>query len=71
MKKNRYGLSLDKYGAHAKILKMIGENPGKILDVGCASGYLGPFYRKLGAQYLVGLEIDKKAPRGHANTMIR
>lgn len=57
----RYNPNLAKYAAHVKVLEMIDKNPGRILDVGCASGYLGPFYRKKGAKYLVGLEFDQKA----------
>jgi len=63
MKKDRYGLVLDKYATHVKILKLLGPNPGKVLDAGCASGYLGSYYRRLGADYLVGLELDRIAAR--------
>jgi len=41
-----------------KIISLVGENK-KVLDVGCASGYIGEHLKKKGCS-LVGIEIDKK-----------
>ena len=41
-----------------KIISLVGENK-KVLDVGCASGYIGEHLKKKGCS-LVGIEIDKE-----------
>jgi len=54
-----YYLGQDKENVHQKILDLIGKNQ-KILDVGCASGYLGRELKKKGAE-VYGIEISEKA----------
>lgn len=42
------------YGAHQKIIKYVGSNK-KVLDVGCADGYLGKEFKNNGC-FVVGIE---------------
>ncbi len=46
------------HGSHMKVIKYVGNNK-KILDVGCASGYLAEQFKKNGC-YVVGVELDKE-----------
>jgi 2-polyprenyl-3-methyl-5-hydroxy-6-metoxy-1,4-benzoquinol methylase len=56
----KYQLSIfSPHGLHAKIIKWVGENK-KVLDVGCATGYLGRELKKKGC-YVAGIEIDQEA----------
>ena len=47
------------HGGHRKLLAMLGE-PGRVLDVGCSSGYLAKHLQARGAS-VVGLELDARA----------
>lgn len=59
----RYGLCLSQ-GPHPKIIRYVG-NHKKVLDVGCASGYLGKELARRGCR-VVGIEIDPEAARSAA-----
>jgi 2-polyprenyl-3-methyl-5-hydroxy-6-metoxy-1,4-benzoquinol methylase len=59
----RYGLCLSE-GAHSKIIRYVG-NHKKVLDVGCASGYLGKELARRGCR-VVGIEIDPEAAKSAA-----
>ena len=48
-----------RFWAHQKILKYVGENK-KILDVGCATGYLAKEFKNNNC-HVVGIELDKEA----------
>lgn len=62
---NLYQLSLDEFGAHQKILSWV-KPEKKVLEVGCASGYLSEQLAKKGC-IISGVEINpgdaKKAAR--------
>jgi O-antigen biosynthesis protein len=47
------------HGSQEKLLALI-DRPGRILDVGCSTGYLARRMQSLGAT-VVGLEIDERA----------
>jgi 2-polyprenyl-3-methyl-5-hydroxy-6-metoxy-1,4-benzoquinol methylase len=47
------------HGGHSKLLGLIGE-PGRVLDVGCSSGYLAEHLQARGVS-VVGLEMDQTA----------
>lgn len=58
----KYQLSnFSPHGPHAKIIGWIGENK-KVLDIGCATGYLGRELKKKGC-YVTGIEIDREAAK--------
>lgn len=63
MKKNvvKYFFNPSSYGTHAKIVKYVGTHK-KVLDVGCATGYLAEWFKK-NACYVVGIEIDYEAAK--------
>ncbi|MBO8180931.1 MAG: class I SAM-dependent methyltransferase [Archaeoglobus sp.] len=76
-KKEYYGkeavfLSSDPNHYHQKILKIIEElsqdKPLRILDVGCATGYLGAATKK-GKNYVCGVEISKEAAKEAKNKL--
>ena len=48
-----------RFWAHRKVIKYVGKNK-KILDVGCATGYLAKEFKKNNC-YVVGIELDKEA----------
>jgi len=56
----KYTYKSDQYSSHTKIIEIIKKKgPAKILDVGCASGYIG---KALGDEYhLVGIDSDKQS----------
>lgn len=59
----RYSHKTDPYSSHSNILKLVSsvkKNNLKILDVGCAHGYLARGFQNLGHE-VIGIEIDKKA----------
>jgi SAM-dependent methyltransferase len=47
------------HGGHRKLLALLGE-PGRVLDVGCSSGYLAEHVQARGVS-VVGLEMDASA----------
>ena len=47
------------HGGHRKLLSLLGQ-PGRVLDVGCSSGYLAEHVEARGAS-VVGLELDEQA----------
>jgi 2-polyprenyl-3-methyl-5-hydroxy-6-metoxy-1,4-benzoquinol methylase len=47
------------HGGHRKLLALVGH-PGRVLDVGCSSGYLSERLQAQGAS-VVGLEMDERA----------
>lgn len=49
----------DPYGAHAKIVKLVGANK-RILEIGCASGYISEKLKENGCS-VIGFEIDKES----------
>src|SRR5580658_7822622 len=51
-----------RYSSHYWVLKLLGREPrpGKILEVGTASGYLGKILRERG-HYVAGIENDTAA----------
>jgi len=53
-----YSLGLSEKHIHQKIIGLVGKNQ-IILDVGCASGYLGPEIKKKGNK-IFGVEISEK-----------
>lgn len=55
----RYSFWSSPYSPHVKIVNRVGRNK-KVLDVGCATGYLAGQMKKNGC-YVVGVEIDKDA----------
>ena len=60
----RYVFKSFKYSSHYWILKTLEResSPLRILDVGCASGYLGRVLREKG-HYVIGVESDPAAAR--------
>ena len=62
MTKNAEGLyevNTRPHGSHEKLLALIGR-PGRVLDVGCSTGYLASRLQARGAT-VVGLELDERA----------
>jgi SAM-dependent methyltransferase len=59
-----YAFKSFKYSSHYWILKKLAEEPKplRILDVGCAAGYLGKILREQG-HYVVGIEGDAAAAK--------
>ena len=59
-----YAFKNFKYSSHYWILKKLEREaqPLRILDVGCASGYLGKILRKQG-HYVIGIESDPAAAK--------
>jgi SAM-dependent methyltransferase len=59
-----YAFKSFKYSSHYWILRKLEEEPQpvRILDVGCAAGYLGKILRERG-HYLVGIEGDAAAAK--------
>jgi len=57
----RYVFDLSPYGAHMKIISYVSKNK-KVLDVGCATGYLAKQMKKNGC-HIVGIEIDEEAAK--------
>jgi 2-polyprenyl-3-methyl-5-hydroxy-6-metoxy-1,4-benzoquinol methylase len=57
----KYQLNLNPHLAHAKIVQYVGENK-RVLDVGCAAGYLAKELKKKNC-YVVGIELDPKAAK--------
>lgn len=57
----RYHFGSSRHGSHMKIIGLIGENK-MVLDVGCATGYIGKRLKKKGCA-LVGIEIDKECAK--------
>jgi SAM-dependent methyltransferase len=47
------------HGGHRKLLALLGE-PGRVLDIGCSSGYLAEHLQARGIS-VVGLEMDARA----------
>jgi len=47
------------YGPHVKMVQLVGNNK-KVLEVGCATGYISEKLKENGCK-VVGIEIDKKA----------
>lgn len=59
----KYSYKGDKYSSHSRIIEIVRKSGKKlkILDVGCASGYIG---KELGKDYyLIGIEEDRKSAR--------
>lgn len=57
----RYHFGSSPHGSHMKIIGLVGENK-MVLDVGCATGYIGKRLKKKGCA-LVGIEIDKECAK--------
>ena len=53
----RYRFKSGRYSSHSQILRLIGRGTGRVLDVGCAEGYLAKQLTTLG-WYVVGIEND-------------
>lgn len=51
---------LDSHWADAQIVKMIGENK-KVLEIGCANGYIGKHLIEKQRCKLYGVELDAQA----------
>lgn len=56
----KYKYSRDSFGTHYKILEMISNNC-LVLDIGCASGYLGEYLKKENKCKVWGVEPDKNS----------
>lgn len=60
----RYQLDTSKYGSHLKIIekvtKFVPPRKSKVLDIGCASGYLGSVLIKKGYK-VYGVDVDPRA----------
>jgi 2-polyprenyl-3-methyl-5-hydroxy-6-metoxy-1,4-benzoquinol methylase len=57
----RYVWSSTRGSSHSKILALVGKNK-RVLDIGCATGYLGEALKKIGCE-VIGIEIDEEAAR--------
>jgi SAM-dependent methyltransferase len=59
-----YAFKAFKYSSHYWILKKLAREPQplRILDVGCASGYLGKILRENG-HYVIGIDVDQTAAK--------
>lgn len=56
-----YGLSLDKFGGHQKIINWVGSGK-RVLEIGCASGYMSREFTKRGCA-VTGIEINPDLAR--------
>jgi 2-polyprenyl-3-methyl-5-hydroxy-6-metoxy-1,4-benzoquinol methylase len=56
-----YSLNTRPYGGHERLLELAGT-PDRVLDVGCASGYLSSRLAGRGAR-VIGIELDEAAAR--------
>lgn len=56
-----YKFNSSPYGSHMKIIDLVGEKK-KVLDVGCATGYLDEYLKK-NSCYVAGIEIDEEAAK--------
>lgn len=55
-----------------RILKLAGNISGKsVLDVGCASGYLGKIFKERGASFVAGIEVSETAAKKASETIDR
>jgi SAM-dependent methyltransferase len=54
-----YEVNLRPHGSHEKLLNLVGY-PNRVLDVGCATGFLASRLQARGAT-VVGLELDERA----------
>jgi len=55
----KYGVSKSR---RKKILSLLGDPSNKkVLDVGCAGGYLGEEIKKMGAKEVVGIDLSERA----------
>jgi O-antigen biosynthesis protein len=54
-----YEVNTRPHGSHEKLLDLVGR-PERVLDVGCATGYLASRLQERGAT-VVGLELDERA----------
>jgi len=55
----RYSLNTREHGGHERLLALAGH-PERVLDVGCAGGYLSKRFAEQGAT-VIGIELDEEA----------